>query len=597
MFFLCDLPFVVFISIQCFKLSFGQFCYDIKPNGREVRYCCANSELKNGQCVECKIGFYTEAGGSCKPCNTNYYGYKCIEYCICRQNQICDNVFGCIDVTVSTDTYYITTDFIIFSTEATLSKNTEMTTESATFHATYETTIQHQQENESQYTTARIRDKNHVTHPLVVNSVQDQSVISITKQQLIIFSLSAVGFFLLLGLLFLCWRYKEKAKSRHITNLSLKDQGEFANRDKNEEADFNKDNKSNTSCSFESLYDEIDESSMIKSFKRLQIISQISNPYLDVIDEPKIPTKNKNQLSVSSCYLTPVTRNEKSKHLSDNTYIDVISGSESPKSCQSTTSDESNYLTPVNSHRLDNCIGSLGSDTCLNDEGDYLQPYTSVLSTQIYLLQENADFSKNHQAHDDNSYSNDELNEHKYSHLYQQLNDGWETKPPTYMTTFSKSRHDATETDASTPYDITPSKFPNESVPVTDRNAPSGIVQNKDLLVKEDNVPSSNSSFSSLKEGVTVISDNTTLFFTSCHSSNEDITITDNIETDNSDPLLDISHRNENQHDKCSIICDMEEHSFNCTHEVSLKEQETNISIESYVIIPDKVTDDFQSSI
>lgn len=407
---------------------------------------------------------------------------------------------------------------------------------------------------------------------------------AITKQQLVVFSLSAVCFFLLVGLLCVCWRYKKKTKSRHITNLLLKDPGEFAHRDKNEGADFNKDNTTNRSCSFESLYDEIDEPSMIKSFKRLQIISQTSNPYLDVIDEPQIPTKD--QDSVSSCYLTPVDRNEKSEHLTDNEYIDVISGSESHKSCQSTTSDESNYLTPVTSHQLDNYIGSLSSHTSLNgEEDDYLHPYTSVPSTQIDLSKENAVISKRHQVDNDNSFSDDEINDHKYSHLYQQLNEGWETEPPAYMTTVSTSRQNATETDASTPSCITPSTFPNEGVPVTDRTAPSCIVKNKDLSVKEDNVSSSTISCPSLNEGVTVISEKTTLFFTSCHSSNEDITITDNIEIDNSDPLLDISCRYENQYDKCSIICDMKEHSLTCSciHEVSLEEQEINTSTESYV--------------
>ncbi|XP_063413736.1 uncharacterized protein LOC134696079 [Mytilus trossulus] len=552
MFFLCDLPFVVFLSMQYFKHSFGQFCYDVKPNGSKVNYCCANSEFKNGQCIECKIGFYTEAGGSCKPCNVNFYGYKCIDYCSCRHNQFCDNVMGCVDVTLSTSTDYITTELITVSTETTLSENTELTKKYVTFHATYETTFQEKQTNKSQYTTAMIRDESHVTLPLVVNSVQNQSIISITKQQLIVFSLSAVGFFLLLGLLFVCLRYKKKTKSRHITNLSLKDPGEFAHTDKNEEADSNKDNKTNRSCSFESLYDEIDESSMIKSFKRLQIISQTSNPYLDVIDEPQIPTK------------------DQSEQLTDNDYIDVISGSESHKSCQSTTSDEFNYLTPVTSHQLDYYKGSLSSHKSLNgEEDDYLHPYTSVPSTQIDLSKENAVTSKRHQVHNDNSFSDDEINDHKYSHLYQQLNEGWETKAPTYLTTISTPKHDATETDASTPSCITPSTFPNESVPVTDRSAPSCIVQTKDLLVKEDDVPSSNMCCPSLK--VTVISNSTTPSITSCHSS--DITIKDNIEIDISDPLLDISYRNENQDDIFSILCDIKEHSLNCMHEVSLEEQ------------------------
>ncbi|CAC5369067.1 unnamed protein product [Mytilus coruscus] len=498
MLFLCNLQFVILI-IEYIKPSFGQFCYDRKADGSTVRYCCANSEFRNEQCVECNLGFYTEAGGRCKPCKANHYGYKCIEYCNCRENQICDNVKGCLDVTVSTSTEYITTDFITFSTEATLTEETVLTTAFVTvyetgnnFILTDETNIQQKQKNESHYTTARF--------------------IAITKQQLIVFSLSAACFFLLLGLLFVCWKYKKKTKSRRITNLSLKDPGELVKKDKDKTADFNQDIKTNNSCSFESLYDEIDESS---------------------------------------------------NHSSLN-----------------------------------------------GEEDDYLHPYTSVPSTQIDLLKENTITSKNHHVQEDNSYSDDEVNEHKYSHLYQQLNEGWETRTPTYMTTVSSSKQNSTGTDASTPSYISPSPFPKEGVTVTDRSAPSYnipplspnedvkvkedsapscIIQcispNKDVTVKEDNAPSSIIVCPSLKEGVTITGDSTTSCITSCPSSKEGITMTDNIHIDNLDPLLDISHRNENKHATCSIKCDIKEHSLNCIDKVSLEAQEMNNCTEEVEII------------
>lgn len=37
--------------------------------------------------TECKNGTSAEAGGQCKPCKQNTYGYKCIETCKCEPFQ------------------------------------------------------------------------------------------------------------------------------------------------------------------------------------------------------------------------------------------------------------------------------------------------------------------------------------------------------------------------------------------------------------------------------------------------------------------------------------------------------------------------------
>ncbi|XP_052078229.1 uncharacterized protein LOC127716148 isoform X5 [Mytilus californianus] len=64
---------------------------------RNVPFCCNNSELKDGLCIECSPGFISVDGEPCKKCPIGRYGRKCIKRCSCKRNR-CNNVHGCVDI-------------------------------------------------------------------------------------------------------------------------------------------------------------------------------------------------------------------------------------------------------------------------------------------------------------------------------------------------------------------------------------------------------------------------------------------------------------------------------------------------------------------
>ncbi|CAC5389743.1 unnamed protein product [Mytilus coruscus] len=49
--------------------------------------------------TECRNGTSAEAGGQCKPCKENMFGYKCIAQCNCDLFHSCDAVVRCIPKT------------------------------------------------------------------------------------------------------------------------------------------------------------------------------------------------------------------------------------------------------------------------------------------------------------------------------------------------------------------------------------------------------------------------------------------------------------------------------------------------------------------
>ncbi|XP_071124088.1 uncharacterized protein [Mytilus edulis] len=65
--------------------------------------CCSNFELRDGICVECKVGFYSKGGRTCYMCPESRYGYKCGRICKCRTTERCDHEVGCVQVLISTE--------------------------------------------------------------------------------------------------------------------------------------------------------------------------------------------------------------------------------------------------------------------------------------------------------------------------------------------------------------------------------------------------------------------------------------------------------------------------------------------------------------
>ncbi|CAC5382802.1 unnamed protein product [Mytilus coruscus] len=67
-------------------------------SGKRVKFCCNNSEEKDGKCIKCSVGFISIDGEPCKPCPYGTYDQKCYKICVCTKNQMCNNVYGCIDI-------------------------------------------------------------------------------------------------------------------------------------------------------------------------------------------------------------------------------------------------------------------------------------------------------------------------------------------------------------------------------------------------------------------------------------------------------------------------------------------------------------------
>ncbi|VDI74077.1 Hypothetical predicted protein [Mytilus galloprovincialis] len=52
--------------------------------------------MHDGYTFECKKGFISFNGEACRPCPENTFGRECLSDCICRINERCDHVKGCV---------------------------------------------------------------------------------------------------------------------------------------------------------------------------------------------------------------------------------------------------------------------------------------------------------------------------------------------------------------------------------------------------------------------------------------------------------------------------------------------------------------------
>lgn len=227
--------------------------------------------------------------------------------------------------------------------------------------------------------------------------------------------MSTACFVLVIGVFFLGWKYKKK--SRRVL-LSTTDH----NTNDNKDSDLNLVNH-NTVTRFESAYDEIDESCIVNSLTTVQITRPSINT--NTLDESAILTRRNiiEQNSVSSEYLTPISGtdiNDDSSDIQDTSIILAVETQECFGRLHSAVSD---YLIPVNAYH----------DSYVNDSkgesDDYLHPYTSVLSS----LQKNTITTDIHTVNQSSSESDEEANDHKYSHLYEQLSHDWKDNCPTYI--------------------------------------------------------------------------------------------------------------------------------------------------------------------
>lgn len=220
--------------------------------------------------------------------------------------------------------------------------------------------------------------------------------------------MSAVCFVLLIGVFFLGWKYRKKSHSRKVS-ITTKDH------DKNDKKDIGLNR-------FESAYDEIDESCFVDSLTTLQITKSSTNTLDKSVLLTHMNTMEKN--AVSSEYLTPIYVTDENKDhddIQDSTNIIVIEPT--PACCGRPHSAVSDYLIPVNAHHDRYVTSHVESQG-----GDYLHPYTSVISSkQRYSITANI-----HTENQISSESDEEANDHKYSHLYEQLSHDWTDNCPPY---------------------------------------------------------------------------------------------------------------------------------------------------------------------
>ncbi|CAC5383316.1 unnamed protein product [Mytilus coruscus] len=183
----------------------------------------------------------------------------------------------------------------------------------------------------------------------------------------------------------------------------------------------------NTTGNFNSQYDEIDE-----SFMTLQV-QNVKEPStnITIIDESVSLTSNNRaeHHAVSSDYLTPISSNDDKRIQCDNQDTDVISEVEIPECRRRPESAISDYLIPVNVYTDSNVISRDSSHTSNGQSDDYLHPYTSLINT----LQRDAVTADIHRDYQVSTESDEEVNDHKYSHFYEQLRHDLTDRCPMYM--------------------------------------------------------------------------------------------------------------------------------------------------------------------
>lgn len=244
--------------------------------------------------------------------------------------------------------------------------------------------------------------------------------------------MSTACFVLLIGVFFFAWKYKKKSQSLKIVLLSTTDH----NTNDNKDIDLNLENH-NTVNSFESAYDEIDESCFVNSLTTLRKTKQSVNTA--TLDELALLAHRniKEQNSLSPEYLTPISGTDKNDDHSDIKDISVILAVETPECLERQHSAVSDYLIPVNPYQ-DSYVNDPYSDG-----DDYLHPYTYVISDmKRYSIP--ADIHTENQI---SSESDEEANDHKYSHLYEQLGHDWKDNCSTYTYPLS-SKHSITQSTA-----------------------------------------------------------------------------------------------------------------------------------------------------
>ncbi|XP_071179489.1 uncharacterized protein [Mytilus edulis] len=360
----------------------GKFCKNATSGATN---CCSNHEEINGVCKQCINGTSAEAGGQCKPCKENMFGYKCIAQCNCEQFQSCDAAVGCIPKT----------PFLIETTTDS-GNSSEGRTQTVILSTGVYVTTQQIDVIHKITTTRKIVTDKHVTDvPNDVFITTEPNSISSggsSNMEWLIYTLCIAGVVIVTGLshLFRSYRKRKHSKEMLVNGDLVLEQV--------------------TECPYSGFYDEIDE----------------------------------NLLSDDKSYFVPQDSHSvtKSTGIDDTGYLDA---------CFATEEDERQKLQDKLSQMGSNSTSSSNSHVAAQKDSEYLHPYHSL---QDNWKEDSHGYEAAvtvHHGIESSSGSDEEANNHKYSHVYQQLQKDRDTKGQAYEkphTPKLKTIHDAKNLEA-----------------------------------------------------------------------------------------------------------------------------------------------------
>ncbi|XP_052075350.1 uncharacterized protein LOC127712769 isoform X3 [Mytilus californianus] len=180
LFFFCTVLYNIGSNVTTFNFGDKGVCMDYSGN----LVCCFDHTLVNGKCVGCTIGFRFK-GGSCMPCETNWYGKLCLQTCTCAFNQRCDNVLGCVNKT-------------LFTQPASSQSTTSNT------------------ENFTQTTKPNLSEESEITNPTSTKKSSD----GLLDREIVICTVVVACIIVILGLSYLVQKYRKKTKKESMANTA-----------------------------------------------------------------------------------------------------------------------------------------------------------------------------------------------------------------------------------------------------------------------------------------------------------------------------------------------------------------------------------------
>ncbi|XP_052078228.1 uncharacterized protein LOC127716148 isoform X4 [Mytilus californianus] len=227
-------------------------------SGKRVKFCCNNSEEKDGKCIKCRVGFISIDGEPCKPCPYGSYDRKCYKICMCTKNQRCNNVYGCIDIYhTSTETRNDRSSEILKVTTVNMLITHSYSGYSEQIENSTASTYSFIKTSELKSTTSQNSEKR--TIGTVKNSNE-----GLLEREILIYSLCGAGFTICIVVCVYCFCSKKLKQSKNV-DICVREQ--------------NKENIDIHDHNLQGLYDFIDEDDMLQLASIAKTRSESSNSY------------------------------------------------------------------------------------------------------------------------------------------------------------------------------------------------------------------------------------------------------------------------------------------------------------------------------